>query len=120
GYSVDVSYPTNEDFSYAGLNNYDLVVIARSISSGAFSDKEAWSNVQVPVIVLSGYVAKSDRMGLINTTSMNRQVQEADEANMDVLQQAIAADPDDPAFAGVTLGAENEFDYLTWFYDYIG
>jgi hypothetical protein len=102
------------------LNNSDLVVVGRNISSGDFKMFEDWAELEVPVLMLSGYIIRNSRLKFLNSGSLNREIGEASDGNMDRITKALVANPSDSAFIGVNIGADDKMDYMTWFYDYMG
>jgi hypothetical protein len=123
GYKVELDYPTNPDFDYNNLNRYDLVLIGRNISSGDFGTDvaETWAMVETPVMALSGYIMRNNRLMMINSGSVNREIDTANMSNMDRITKAKVVAPDDMSFDGVTVNpADSTMDYMTWFYDYMG
>ena len=123
GYNVEISYPTSAEFDYNKLASYDLVLIGRNISSGDFGTDvaETWAMVETPVMALSGYIMRNNRLKMINTGSVVREVIIADSSNMDRVTKAKIVDPSDVAFEGVSIDpADSTMGYMTWFYDYIG
>jgi hypothetical protein len=122
GYNVEISYPTSAEFDYNKLASYDLVLIGRNISSGDFGTDvaETWAMVETPVMALSGYIMRNNRLKMINTGSVVREVIIADSSNMDRVTKAKIVDPSDVAFEGVSIDpADSTMGYMTWFYDYI-
>ncbi|MCF8358809.1 MAG: T9SS type A sorting domain-containing protein [Prolixibacteraceae bacterium] len=121
GYNLTLGYPgEGGTINVNELNSYDLVVVGRNISSGDFKLYEDWAELEVPVLMLSGYIIRNSRLRYLNSGSLNREVTEATEDNMDRITKALVADPADPAFNGVEVDADNRMDYMTWFYDYMG
>lgn len=126
GYEVDVTYndpadvtvPVDFEFSYDALNDYDVVILGRGVSSGDFTDAEDWAAVESPIIVLSGYLVRSSRMKLVNTTSTSREAD--DGATVDMARVTNTAIVDHPIFTGLDEDMDGEIGYLTWIYDYIG
>lgn len=116
GYTVDVSYAP---FDFAALAGYDLVIISRSVSSGAFTEYESWNSLNVPVVVLSGWCIRDSRLKLINSSV----VANADGTKIDqslvtnALPVVNSNGVYDSVFDGVSTGAA--FPYAKWFYDYI-
>jgi hypothetical protein len=123
GYNVEVSYPTSAEFDYNKLASYDLVLIGRNISSGDFGTDvaETWALVETPVMALSAYIMRNNRLKWINTGDAKREILIADSSNMDRVTKAKIVDPSDVAFEGVSIDpADSTMGYMTWFYDYIG
>lgn len=116
GYQVDYTTAPTAGTSYwealdpnktAVLEAADLVIIGRDCnSSGVSSDANEtafWNGLKTPVMLLSSYIAGSNRWNWFNTTS-----QSARESYYDV--QAV--DPNSELFAGVTLDAN---DVAQWY-----
>jgi hypothetical protein len=123
GYNVEISYPTSPDFDYNKLAGYDLVLIGRNINSSDFGTgvAETWAMVETPVMALSAYIMRNNRLKWINSGAAMREVLIADSSNMDRVTKAKVVDVDDIAFDGVTIDpADSTVDYMTWFYDYMG
>ncbi len=126
GYQVDVTYNNagsitvepDFEFSYEALNDYDVVILGRGVSSGDFTDAEAWAAVEAPIIVFSGYLVRSSRMKLVNTTSAAREAQDA--ATVDMARVTNTGIVDHPIFTGLNEDMDDQIGYLTWIYDYIG
>ena len=102
GYTVDrLETPgdmTPEKVTLA--NTYDLVIIARLTSSGAYDDGDEptlWNSITSPLINQNAWIFRSNRWGWVATTSIT----EGSSANM-----ALDVAPGDPLydalFAGVT------------------
>ncbi len=126
GYQVDVSYndpgditvPADFEFSFEALNDYDVVILGRGVSSGDFTEAEAWAAVEAPIIVFSGYLVRNNRMKLVNTSSATREANDGTTVDMDRITNAAIVDH--PVFTGLDEEMDGEIGYLTWFYDYIG
>lgn len=87
------------------LNGSDLVIISRSVSSGHYDPPTDWNTkVTSPVIAMSGYILRSNRLNLTDGTTM------VDTAEPLTLS---ADDPSHPVFDGVDIG--NPFaEIVTW------
>ncbi len=81
------------------LHDADLVILGRSCASGIFggTNKYAWNSVGAPILALSPYFVRSNRMNWFNTTSCAH----LDEAG--AVMTASIKEPDDPVFDGLTL-----------------
>ncbi len=119
GYEVTQTYPGDGGAINAmELNGADVVIIGRNISSGDFKLADEWADLDVPVIMLSGYVVRSSILGYLNTTSVKREATEAVETNKDRVTMAKVEDVSDYAFQNIEV--ENEkIGWMTWFYDYL-
>ena len=129
GYLVDVTYPDPNDitvpadieFSYDAMNNYDVVIIGRGVSSGDFQDDGAvtgWESVTSPVVVFSSYLMRSTRLKIANTSSASRETGDGPSVAMDRVTNADIVDH--PVFRGVDQDTDGQIGYVTWFYDYLG
>jgi len=84
------------------LNQYDLVIISRSVSSGHYetaTENAAWHGLRVPVMILGGYVLRNNRLGFTTGTTI------PDTASYDLRLQVLQ--PNHPIFNGITLDANN-------------
>lgn len=93
----------------------DVVIVGRSCSSGTFDgdDQPVWTALTVPLIVNSQWVARSNRIGMINSTSASH----GNDGPPTVYGNVLV--PTDPIFADVTLDG----DSLGWMlppHDYVG
>ena len=107
GYDVsvsDVGDGTNLDFE--GMNNSDLVIIGRANWSGAFVYPEEWEKVTAPVLSMSLYVMRSNRLKLINSTGV---------LNVDATGPLSVKihDFDDPMFKDLTIPGDSLVDVLS-------
>ena len=129
GYRVDVTYsdpaditvPADLEFSYEAMNQYDVVIIGRGVSSGDFQDDtavEGWESVTSPVIVFSSYLMRSTRLKIANTSSASRENGDGPSVPSDRVTNASITGH--PVFTGVDTDMDGEIGYLTWFYDYLG
>jgi hypothetical protein len=83
------------------LESYDLVIVSRSVASGDYvSDAQGmtWHGLETPVMILGGYVTRSNRLGFTQGTTM------IDAASPIYLK---AKDPSHPVFEGIPLDAEH-------------
>jgi hypothetical protein len=122
GYSVNVRYVTDPDFSFDAIEDADLVIIGRNISSNDFGTgvAESWAALKTPVLMVSGYIIRNNRLKYANTGAVVREVLIGDPSNMDRITKAKVVDPSDAAFDGVAIDpADSTMDYMTWFYDYL-
>jgi len=97
------------------LNASDLVIVGRSNSSGNFDgdDKPVWNDITAPLIMNSQWVARSQRVGMINSTSAFHQNDGPE------VQYAVAQDPASPAFSMVELSGDS-VEFMLPPHDYIG
>ncbi len=109
GYHVNV--PAYSDYSNVDsaeaevLKAADLVIIGRGVSSGDFDDADdvIWEELETPIIMMSNYVARSNRLRWFNSSS-------ALYAARFGTQQATVNQPMDTAFTGLTISG-NVIDY---------
>ena len=81
------------------LNASDLVIISRSVSSGHYDPPTDWNtNVTAPVIVMSGYLLRSNRLNLTDGTTMT------DTTGPLTL---LAEQPSHPVFNGIAMDGSN-------------
>lgn len=126
GFEVDVTYndpgditvTPDFDFSYAALEDYDLVILGRGVSSGDFTDAEDWAAVTTPIITFSAYLMRSSRLKLINSGSASREVSDGTTVDMNRVTNADIVSTH-PVLTGLNADMDNQIGYLTWFYDYI-
>ena len=96
--TFDNATPENVGF----LNQYDLVIISRSVPSGHYetaTENAAWHGLRVPVMILGGYVLRNNRLGFTTGTTI------PDTASYDLRLQVLQ--PNHPIFNGITLDANN-------------
>lgn len=128
GFHVDYTYndpndiivPADIDFTYEKMNDYDLVIIGRSISSGDFQndpDVMGWASVETPVMMFSGYIMRNSRLKLINSGSVVRET--GDGATVDPARVTNVEIVDGPLFTGLDGDGDGEIGYQTWFYEYV-
>ncbi len=129
GYVVDTLYSPFDltasayaPFDFTVLAGYDLVIISRAVSSSEFKDSVAWNALNVPVIVLSSWCARSTRLRLFNTTSVVPTTDGSLVANSLITNalpiQNTGGSGYDTVFHNVTTGGV-AFPYVKWFYDFI-
>ncbi|WP_235292364.1 LamG-like jellyroll fold domain-containing protein [Portibacter lacus] len=124
GYQVDVTYnnegsitvPVDFAFSYEALNDYDVVMLGRGVSSGDFADAADWAAVETPIIILSAYLVRNNRLNIVNSSSASRENSDGSTIDMNRITKVKIADH--PVFTGIN--DDDEIDYMTWFYDYLG
>jgi len=113
GYTVTLFYNTSlstaSQASIDTLNNADLIILGRSGDSGIFggndpADKVAWNKIKKPILALSPYFVRSNRMNWFNTTGCTHH----DEAG--AILNATIEEPGDYVFSGQTLTD----DQLPW------
>jgi hypothetical protein len=108
GYDVDVQPdryltlgddqdPNDANDYVAELNAADLVIISRTASSGGYAsdanEVAAWASVTAPMISISAWHVRSNRLQWINSSTVNR--------TLDTYM--LALETDHPIFDGVTL-----------------
>jgi hypothetical protein len=85
----------------AALNDFDLVIISRSVPSGDYeTDPEtaAWNGLTAPMIITGGYLLRNNRLGFTTGTTIP---DTAAPVNLTV------SNPSHPIFAGVALDGGN-------------
>jgi hypothetical protein len=82
------------------LNDFDLVIISRSVPSANYQNAAAtaWNSISAPMMILGGYVLRQNRMGFFTASNI------PDTADTVML---TATDSANPIFAGVSLDAGN-------------
>jgi hypothetical protein len=95
GYNV-MRYITTSSPDADLLNQADLVIISRSVSSGGYSNDgaTAWNTIEAPMMILGGYVLRNSRMGYTTGGTM-------EDTTGDI--KLTVSDPDHPIFAGIPL-----------------
>ncbi len=94
-------YVTTPTPDIALLSEADLVIISRSVNSGAYQSADstfAWHGISAPAIVMSGYIIRQSRLGFLTGEDI------PDTIGPIRLQ---ASDPQHPIFTGVNLGNDN-------------
>ncbi|HIL69583.1 MAG TPA: hypothetical protein EYG38_07010 [Verrucomicrobia bacterium] len=98
------------------LNQFDLVIISRAVSSGHYRNDGAtgWTSVTTPSLILGAYVLRTSRMGFTSGTTM---VDSTDTISLNVNNS------DHPIFAGVELDGSgtmvNSFAEIITFNDIV-
>ena len=85
----------------AVLNDFDLVIISRSVPSGDYeTDPEtaAWNGLTVPMIITGGYVLRNNRLGFTTGGTI---------PDTTAPVNLTVNNPSHPIFAGIALGAAN-------------
>ena len=119
GFDLTLGYPGEGGaIDAAELDTFDVVIVGRNISSGDFKLADDWATLEVPVMMLSGYIVRNSRLKYVNTGSVKRETNTAVEDNMTRITKALVADEADHAFSGVDI-TDGKMDYMTWFYDYL-
>ena len=110
GHTVEVVPNKYENLTDAGvteLNAFDLVIISRSNSSGAYGTdldvRARWMSVTTPVIIISPYVARLSRLQLLN----NDGGQDSAGNALDVVLQGH------PVFTGIDITDASTGDITT-------
>jgi hypothetical protein len=79
GHSVDYQKATAGSGPWRGglseaqkqtLNDADLVIISRDTSSGSYNEPDDWNSIETPMILLSSYLARSNRWKWFDTESL--------------------------------------------------
>ncbi len=97
----------NDANDYLGeLNAADLVVISRSCSSSKYAtdtaEVEAWNSITSPIICLSAYHVRSNKLGWVNGTSA---------ASDNTLPLLSVSDANHPIYAGLSANGATIYDY---------
>ena len=120
---------TSLGFDFVALAEFDLVIIGRYESSGAFSQYAEWNALDVPVMCLSSWVVRSkagtsanaaDRLKWINSLALKAEKWGGNDDTARVTNALPVANADqtyDSVFIGVTTDGA-PFPYVKWFYDY--
>jgi PEP-CTERM motif len=92
----------------AALNNFDLVIVGRSIDSANYgsggsgedaAERQFWnSDITKPVILMSGYVMRNSRLGFTTGTTI---------PDISGPVKLAVTDPAHPIFSGISLDASN-------------
>lgn len=91
----------------------DMVVVGRAVNSGEFKDPAEvafWNKLQKPVVILSNYLMRSNRLDWIASTGLLNYSRFGDLPGKVHL-------PEDPAFDGVTIPSDSIIVFAT---DHIG
>lgn len=126
GFNVDVTYNNpgsitvdpDVEFSFDLANNYDLIIVGRGVSSGDYTEIDAWAGVTTPIIHFSAYILRNSRLNLINSSSATREVADATTIEMDRIANITITEH--PIFTGLDDDQNGEISFHTWFHDYIG
>ncbi len=76
GYNVDVQrnyWQTLDDDKINTLNSADLIIVSRASNSGNYSDGDEptlWNSITTPMILSSTHLARSNRWGWIDSTTL--------------------------------------------------
>lgn len=89
------------------LNAYDLVIVSRSTNSANFQSAgaTAWNGITAPMIVMSGYSLRSNRMGFTSGETMVDTFLPLNDVTDTI--RLTAANPSHPIFAGISLDGSN-------------
>lgn len=128
GFVVDVTYNNaaetpytpDFDFSFEALNDYDLVILGRGVSSGDFTNAAEWAAVETPTIVFSAYLVRNNRLKLLNTSSAAREAADGTTVPEDRVTNVTIQDPFHPIATGLDEDFDGLIGYHTWFYDFVG
>ncbi|MFA9390773.1 MAG: T9SS type A sorting domain-containing protein [Prolixibacteraceae bacterium] len=112
-YDVTVAYAP---FDYVDMNNYGMVFIGRAVNSGDFTDFQAWSDVEVPVLICSVWLMRNNRLMFFNGTDAKKVIDDGSVYDGFITTAAVL-DETDPAFEGVELN-DGTLDWYNGFYDY--
>jgi hypothetical protein len=104
GYVVDANTAgTYVDFTegkIANLESADMIIISRNSNSGGYAgdvnEVTQWNSFETPIIMMTPWIARSNRWEWINSTSIN-------EYDPETFMDVVAVDH--PVFAGITTEA---------------
>ena len=110
GYEVIVpaygNYKTLGQEQIDSLINVDLVILGRGVSSGDFNDDDdyVWEQLGTPIMLMSNFTARANRLGWICTNSQ-KNIHQIDTsfAKVEV--------PEDPIFKGLKIPQDNIIPY---------
>lgn len=108
-YNTYISVAAEEDDV---LKRADLVILGRGISSGDFDDPDdfIWTDLKTPVMLMSNFVARANRLGYIRSNSVE------DFARLDTFYAEVV-NTADPIFDGLDIPADGIVPYAE---DYLG
>ncbi len=92
---------TTDNAPPAGLDAHDVIILSRSVPSGHYqtdTETAAWNAITKPVIVMGGYIARTNRLGLMSGNTI------PDTAGSVKLN---AVQPAHPIFTGIVLDGSN-------------
>lgn len=116
GYEVTIldynAYTTVNTMEANVLKTADLVILGRGISSGDFDDMDdvIWSEIKTPVILMSNYVARANRLGFFRSNDLQ------DFARLDTFYAEVV-NSSDVVFEGLTIPSDGIIPYAE---DYLG
>lgn len=117
GHTVEAIEKKYENLNAAGaatLNGFDLVIISRNNSSGAYGTdatvRANWMSVTTPVLVMSSYIARSSRLQLFDT----EEFLDGGGSSIDAIIESH------PVFTNIALTAGNTGDVSTATLNVIG
>ena len=122
GDSVEI-INTSSAFDFGYLAEFDLVIIGRYESSGAFNQPTEWQALDVPVMCLSTWVirdAGGTRLKWIDSSV--KFVVDGTTVDTARITNALPIANTDQTYDSVFIGVTTEgaaFPYVKWFYDYI-
>jgi hypothetical protein len=100
GYTVEADttsdYMTLDEDKIARLEAADLVIISRNSNSGNYIEGDEttqWNSIQTPLLLMSSYLARSNRWQWLNGTSITE---------YDAKAMLRVVDTDHPVFKGIT------------------
>ena len=104
---------TVDSLGLAILDQADLAIIGRGVSSGDFDDMDdsIWEQIEIPLVLMSNYVARNNRLRWFNSSS-------ALYATRFGTLQAAVEQQNDTAFTGVDVSS-GVIDYVDDFVSFI-
>ena len=92
---------SQNDADVSALNNFDLVILSRSVNSGHYeqnAETAAFNGLAVPLISMGGYPLRNNRLGFYSGTGIPDTVGPV---------KLTVNDPSHPIFAGLALDGSN-------------
>lgn len=109
---VEGSPNPSDEFMSTLLAN-DVVVLSRVVSSSRLTDQKTyWAKLQVPVVSMSSYGARSNKMGWLPSTSTKYGTDYG-------VQEAKVMVPEDTIFKSVTVPADSIIDFNSDFLSFV-
>ena len=112
GHNVDNqnNWRTLDNNKITALNLADLVIVSQSVNSGNYDDGDeptTWNSIEVPMIIMSPYLARRSRWGWLDSNSIIR-------VGNDSYPDLIAQDPLHPIFLDMNLDTANMLGIFDW------
>ncbi|MDZ7317228.1 MAG: T9SS type A sorting domain-containing protein [candidate division KSB1 bacterium] len=87
------------------LESADLIIVSRALSSGDYNDPAGWNSISKPLILFSAYLSRASRWQWLMDSNL------LGDGNSGAPLMYVDK-PDHPLFAGVTLGENNQLEFL--------